>query len=118
MSDHFDAADPRTDICDLYVFPARSGDRTVFVLDVNPEPSPEVNIDPAASYEIKIDADGDGVPDLAFHVLLDARDGETTASLYRATGSAARSADRRGRTRRPSRKGAGSLSRAPGRGAP
>ncbi len=96
MSDHFDVTDPRTDICDLYVFPAHSGEHLVIVLDVNPEPSREVNIDPAASYEIKVDTDGDRLPDVAFHVLFESRDGDTTASLYRLADSATRGTGRMG----------------------
>lgn len=96
MSDHFDASDPRTDVCDLYVFPAEQGDGSVFVVDVNPEPSEEVNVDPAASYEIKIDTDGDRVPDVAFHVLFDVRAGETRANVYRGTGATAEEAGRVG----------------------
>ncbi|MBA3235716.1 MAG: DUF4331 family protein [Chloroflexi bacterium] len=92
MSDHFDASDPRTDICDLYVFPADGMDKSVLVLDVNSEPSSEVNIDPAASHEIKIDTDGDHLPDVAFHVLFDVRGGETRADVYRSTGAAAQGA--------------------------
>jgi hypothetical protein len=66
MSDHFDASDRRTDITDLYVFPGRRVDRTVLVLDVNPEPSTaEASVDPAASYEIKIDTDGDMLANVA-----------------------------------------------------
>lgn len=89
MSDHFDASDPRTDICDLYVFPADEPDRSVFVLDVNPEPSPAVNVDPAATYEIKIDTNGDRLPDVAFHVVFEVQGGETHAHVYRSTGAAA-----------------------------
>ena len=53
MSDHFDASDLRTDITDLYLFPGLRVDRTVLVLDVNPEPSTaEASVDPAASYTV------------------------------------------------------------------
>jgi hypothetical protein len=90
MSDHFDASDPRTDITDLYVFPATRSDRSVLVLDVNPEPSArEANIDPAASYEIKIDTDADMLADVAFHVLFELDGGAVTASVYRSTGTEA-----------------------------
>lgn len=90
MSDHFDASDLRTDITDLYVFPARSGDRTVLVLDVNPEPSTvEASIDTAASYEIKIDTDGDMLADVGFHVLFESDGGAVTATVYRSTGTEA-----------------------------
>ena len=93
MSDHFDTEDARTDITDLYIFPAPSGDdRSVVILDINPDASAlEVSFDPAASYEIKIDTDGDLEADVAFHVLFGGSpDGQGTATVYRATGAAAR----------------------------
>ena len=93
MSDHFDAEDPRTDITDLYAFPAPGRpDRSVLILDVNPEPSAlEISFDPAASYELKIDTDGDLEADIAFHVLFSSPSGTVaTATLYRATGETAR----------------------------
>ncbi|MEO7230297.1 MAG: DUF4331 family protein, partial [Candidatus Limnocylindrales bacterium] len=90
MSDHFDASDLLTDITDLYVFSAAAADRTVLVLDINPEASSQgVNFDPAASYELKLDTDGDALPDLAFHVLFASSGGEATAAVYRASGTAA-----------------------------
>ncbi|HEV2006682.1 MAG TPA: DUF4331 family protein [Candidatus Limnocylindrales bacterium] len=92
MSDHFDTADSRTDITDLYVFPApRRGDRSVLVLDINPDASAlEDSFDPAASYEIKIDTDGDLEADVAFHFLFASSAGGATANVYRATEAAAR----------------------------
>lgn len=90
MSDHFDASDVRTDITDLYVFQGERDDRTVLVMDVNPEPSTaEGSIDPGASYEIKIDTDGDLFADIAFHVLFECDDGSATATVYRSTGNEA-----------------------------
>lgn len=93
MSDHFDSDDSRTDLTDLYVFPAAgSNDRSVLILNFNPEAiAAEVSFDPAASYEIKIDTDGDLEADVAFHVLFAAApDGQGSATVYRATGPAAR----------------------------
>jgi Domain of unknown function (DUF4331) len=93
MSDHFDTEDSRTDLTDLYVFPAAPGDdRSVLILNFNPEASAsEVSFDPAASYEIKIDTDGDLEADVAFHVLFASlSDREASATVYRATGAAAR----------------------------
>ena len=93
MSDHFDTEDSRTDICDLYIFPSPTdGDRSVLVLDINPDASAlELSFDPAASYELKIDTDGDLEADVAFHVLFAASpDGGGTATVYRATSAAAR----------------------------
>ena len=92
MSDHFDTEDSRTDLCDLYVFaaPERSG-TSILILDVNPEATAsEISTDPAASYELKIDTDGDLEPDLAFHVIFASSDGSTSATVYRAAGAAAR----------------------------
>ncbi len=99
MSDHFDTEDSRTDLTDLYIFPAASGgDRTVLILDINPEASAdEVSIDPAASYEVKIDTDGDLEADVAFHFLFEADPtGEVAATVYRATGEDARGTGRVG----------------------
>ncbi len=92
MSDHMDSPDPQTDICDLYVF-AKPGNpkNTILVLDVNPEaPKRATAFDPRASYEWKIDTNGDRFADLAYHVLFSALvDGQQTATLYRAVGPAA-----------------------------
>lgn len=93
MSDHFDTEDARTDLTDLYVFPSPEGvDRSVLILDFNPDASAdEISFDPAASYEIKIDTDGDLEADVAFHVLFAASaDRRGTATVYRAVGAAAR----------------------------
>ena len=91
MSDHFDTDDSRTDLCDLYLFPSASDEeRTVLILDINPDASAlDVCFDPAASYEIKIDIDGDLEPDLAFHVLFAASADGGSANVYRAVGAAA-----------------------------
>jgi len=93
MSDHFDTEDSRTDLTDLYAFPAPGKPGiSVLILNVNPEPTAaELGIDPAASYELKIDTDGDLEADIAFHVLFtQTSGGEATANLYRATGEDAR----------------------------
>jgi hypothetical protein len=93
MSDHFDTEDSRTDLTDLYIFPSPDAvDRSVLVLDVNPEATAaEISFDPAASYELKIDTDGDLEADVAFHVLFAVPpDGVPSATVYRATGPAAR----------------------------
>jgi hypothetical protein len=99
VSDHFDTEDSRTDLCDFYVFPSRDrADHSVLILDVNPEASVEVmSTDPGASYEIKIDTDGDLEPDVAFHFLFTSRpDGGSTASVFRAEGMAAQGTGRTG----------------------
>jgi hypothetical protein len=92
LSDHRDAPDPRTDITDLYVFQAPGGgDRSVLVLNINPDASAlESSFDPDASYELKIDTDGDLEADVAFHVLFASSDRGDTATVYRSTGTAAR----------------------------
>jgi hypothetical protein len=99
VSDHFDTDDSRTDLTDLYVFP--SADRpgcSVLILDFNPEAvHGEIAFDPAASYEIKIDTDGDLEADVAFHVLFETRSGlDGAATVYRASGVEARSTGRVG----------------------
>jgi hypothetical protein len=91
VSDHFDTDDPRTDLTDLYAFPAAVPGRTVLVLDFNPEPADQdVPFDTAASYELKIDTDGDAEADVAFGVLFSSASGAATATVYRSTGSLAR----------------------------
>ncbi len=85
--------DPRTDITDLYVF-QKPGDPTksILILNVNPEAPTHANaFDPQASYELKIDTNGDFEAEIAFHVLFTALDnGQQTATLYQATGVTAR----------------------------
>jgi hypothetical protein len=93
VADHSDALDPRTDITDLFVF--RSPDdasRSVLILNIFPSASEaRSSFDPDASYELKIDTDGDFEADLAFHVLLDSKpDGVPTATVYRSAGRIAR----------------------------
>jgi hypothetical protein len=82
--------DPRHDITDLYAFqmpdnPASS----ILILNVHPDASISANaVDPQASYELKIDTNGDFQADLAFHVLFGVNDrGEHTATVYRSTGA-------------------------------
>ena len=85
--------DPRTDITDLYVF-QNPGDstRSILILDVNPEaPTHAKAFDPQASYEFKIDTDGDFEAEIAFHVLFTNLNNEQqTASVYCITGMGAR----------------------------
>jgi hypothetical protein len=99
MSDHFDTEDARTDLTDLYVFPSsRLADHTVLILDFNPEARADaMSFDPAASYEIKIDTDGDLEADVAFHVLFEgSANDHATATVYRATGARATASGRVG----------------------
>jgi len=85
--------DPRTDIADLYIF-QNPGDPTksILILDVNPEAPTHANaFDPQASYEFKIDTNGDFEAEIAFHVLFTAiDDAQQTATLYQATDEVAR----------------------------
>jgi hypothetical protein len=99
MSDHFDTEDARTDLTDLYVFPSSQlADHTVLILDFNPEATADaMSFDPAASYEIKIDTDGDLEADVAFHVLFEgSANDHATATVYRATGARATASGRVG----------------------
>ena len=91
---HNDAPDldPRIDIADLYVF-QKPGDpsKSILILNVNPKAKASA-FDPQASYELKIDTNGDFEADIAFHVLFTTQaDGQQMATLYRATGAAAQS---------------------------
>ena len=87
--------DPRTDIADLYVF-QKPGDpsKSILILNVNPEACTRADaFDPEASYEFKIDTDGDFEAEIAFHVsFMTLDDGQQTATTYRLTGAAARGA--------------------------
>lgn len=87
--------DPRTDITDIFVF-QKPGDssKSILILNVNPEaPTYADAFDPQASYELKIDTNLDFEAEIAFHVLFSAPEGgQQSASLFRATGTAARDA--------------------------
>ena len=91
---HNDAPDldPRTDITDLFAF-QKPGDpaKSILIFNVNPEaPAHADTFDPLASYELKIDTNGDFEPEIALHVLFaSSYDGQQTATVYRATGAAA-----------------------------
>jgi len=86
--------DPRTDITDLYIF-QNPGDpaKSILILNVNPEALTHAStFDSQASYELKIDTNGDFEAEIAFHVIFTTLDDQQqTATLYRATGAAARS---------------------------
>lgn len=93
MSDHSDTPYPQTDIADFYAF-QKPGDpaRSILILNVNPDaPKQARTFDTQASYELKVDTDGDAEADIAFHVLFaPGGDGQQTATVFRATGDAAR----------------------------
>jgi hypothetical protein len=84
--------DPRTDIADLYVFQKPTDpSKSILILNVNPEARASA-FDPQASYELKIDTNGDFEADIAFHILfITLEDGQQTATLYRADGAAVQS---------------------------
>jgi hypothetical protein len=84
--------DPRTDIADLYVFQKSTApSKSILILNVNPEARASA-FDPQASYELKIDTNGDFEADIAFHILfITLENGQQTATLYRAEGAAAQS---------------------------
>jgi hypothetical protein len=92
MSHHYATPEPQTNITDLYVF-QKPGDptRSIFILNVNPDaPNKATAFDPRASYELKIDTNGDARADVAFHVLFaPPHEGQQTAMVYYAAGSAA-----------------------------
>ncbi len=85
--------DPRTDITDLFVFQnPQDPTRSILILNVNPEaPTRADTFDPQASYEFKVDTNGDFEAEIAFHVAFTTlENGGQTATLYRATDVAAR----------------------------
>src|SRR3990170_1267637 len=85
--------DPRTDITDLFVFQKPSDPaKSILILNVNPEaPTHASTFDPRASYELKIDTNGDFEAEIAFHVLFTNNDAsQQAAALFRATDAAAR----------------------------
>jgi len=100
----FPHGDPRVDHCDLFVFPAPQGaGRSVVAIDVHPSfginpegPTTTEPFAPEAMYELKVDADGDGVAEVAFRVRFSATDGAQFASVRRAEGAAADDTDEGG----------------------
>jgi hypothetical protein len=92
MSDHSDSPHPKADITDLYAF-QKPGDpgRSILIVNVNGEARSKAQaFDPAASYELKVDADGDLRADIGYHVLFaPSHTARATAAVYRVTGDAA-----------------------------
>lgn len=74
MSHHLSGAnlqpplgDPRLDMTDLFVFPAKTEGRTAIVLDANLDPAGAPGLHPDAVYQVHIDTDGDLRPDITYH---------------------------------------------------
>jgi Domain of unknown function (DUF4331) len=91
----FPHGDARVDHCDLFVFPvAEDTTRSVVAIDVHP--SVGINPEglttkepfaPEAMYELKVDANGDGVADVAFRVRFSVTDGAQFATVRRVEGA-------------------------------
>jgi hypothetical protein len=94
VSHHSTVPDPQLDITDLYVF-QKPGDatKTILIVNVNPfAPTGASTFNSAASYELKIDTNGDAQAEIGFHVLFSPpANAEQTATVYRASGAAAQS---------------------------
>ncbi|MFF8842272.1 DUF4331 family protein [Streptomyces sp. NPDC015127] len=89
--------DARLDLTDLFAFTV-PGDRTVLIMNVNPlAPTGGQAFHPDAVYRVNVDTDGDNQADVAFSfVFSEPRDGQQTATVYRATGDRARAHDAAG----------------------
>ena len=94
----FPHGDARLDLSDLYAFPKRGGaGKSIFIMNVHPSvgvspPGPTTDIPFAteAVYELKIDADGDSVADIAYRVrFTEGKNGAQTATLLRVEGERA-----------------------------
>ena len=91
----FPHGDARLDLTDLYAFP-KPGEagKSILIMNVHPSvglspagPTTEVPFATEAVYEIKIDADGDLVADIAYRVRFTAdKNGDQTATLRRVEG--------------------------------
>src|ERR1700738_3343657 len=91
----FPRGDARLDMTDLYAFP-KPGDpgKSVLILNVHPsfrldspEPTTKEPFAPGALYEIKIDANGDAIPDICYSVqFASSEDGQQTATVRRLQG--------------------------------
>src|SRR5258707_14131731 len=99
----FPHGDARLDLTDLYAFPKPSeADKSILIMNVHPSaavtppgPTTREPFAPAASYEFKIDTNGDAVADIAYRVRFSSsEDGAQTATLRRVEGAqAAETAD-------------------------
>jgi hypothetical protein len=103
----FPHGDSRLDLTDLYAFP-KPGDVGKSILIMNVHPSEGVNPDgpttsdpfsPDAIYELKIDTDGDLIPNIAYRVRFSSsEDGTQTATLRRVEGAEAAGTGEDGQT--------------------
>ena len=94
----FPRGDARLDMTDLYAFP-KPGDpaKSVIVLNVHPsfalnspEPTTTEPFKPGASYEFKIDTNGDAVADICYSVqFASSENGKQTATVRRTQGARA-----------------------------
>ncbi|HEV7700118.1 MAG TPA: DUF4331 family protein [Pyrinomonadaceae bacterium] len=94
----FPHGDARLDLTDLYAFP-KPGDpgKSIFIMNVHPGvgvnptgPTTDVPFATDAVYELKIDTDGDLIPDVAYRIIFaNNGNGEQTAILRRAQGGQA-----------------------------
>lgn len=94
----FPHGDARLDLTDLYAFP-KPGDATKSILIMNVHPSDSIippgattaePFSPDAIYELKIDTNGDSVPDIAYRVRFSSsKSGAQTATLRRVDGAEA-----------------------------
>src|ERR1051326_5047189 len=94
----FPRGDARLDMTDLYAF-SKPGDpaKSILILNVHPSfrlDSPELTtaepFAPGALYEIKIDSNGDAIPDICFSVQFAySEDGQQTATVRRLQGAQA-----------------------------
>lgn len=101
MSHHSTISDPSTDITDLYVFPNPGNpSRTILIMNIHPFAQVSTTVfSPEASYEFKIDTDGDAEAENAFHIVFSpAANGQQTATVYQVVGEAARSMGEVGET--------------------
>jgi hypothetical protein len=91
--------DPRLDMTDLFVFPAKTEGRTAIILDVNPDPANAPGLHPDAVYQVHIDTDGDLRPDITYHFTAsELDDAGQTVSVLQARGAEAGSLEPVGRT--------------------
>jgi hypothetical protein len=94
----FPRGDARLDLTDLYAFP-KPGDagRSIFIMNVHPSvglnppgPTTAEPFAPEASYELKIDTDGDAVANISYEVRFSSFEGgEQRATLRRVEGARA-----------------------------